>query len=311
MKIILKEITQTFSSNVNTDFNAVDNITLELNQGEFIGIIGPTGAGKTTLIEHFNALLVPTKGQVEFHYDWHDVNKKTQEITVEPTVRIVQKSWRKIKKINQIRKKVGIVFQFAEYQLFEETIEKDIIFGPVNIGIPKEKAKEIAKEIIEVVGLNVDYLQRSPFELSGGQKRRVALAGILAMKPDFLVFDEPTAGLDPAGTKDMMSLFRRINEAGSTVIIVTHNLDEVLEHTSRTIFIEKGKVVRDGKTLEVLSDIELLLAKEMQPPKLISIIKEINHRHQTNLPYVKSMDELALIINDLKKQKGIKLNHES
>ena len=303
MKIILKEITQTFSSNVNTDFNAVDNITLELNQGEFIGIIGPTGAGKTTLIEHFNALLVPTKGQVEFHYDWHDVNKKTQEITVEPTVRIVQKSWRKIKKINQIRKKVGIVFQFAEYQLFEETIEKDIIFGPVNIGIPKEKAKEIAKEIIEVVGLSVDYLQRSPFELSGGQKRRVALAGISAMKPDFLVFDEPTAGLDPAGAKDMMNLFQTINATGTTVIIVTHNLDDVLEYTSRTILLEQGQLVKDAPTLDVLVDLELLKAKQMHPPKLVTIVEAINKKHNTSLPYVKSLPELATMINALKKTK--------
>ena len=305
MKLILKEITQTFSSNVNKNFNAVDNVSLEINQGEFIGIIGPTGAGKTTLIEHFNALLVPTQGQVEFHYDWQSLDNKTQTITVEPTVKIVKKSWKRIKKVNQIRKKIGIVFQFAEYQLFEETIEKDIIFGPINIGIPKEKAKEIAKEIIEVVGLTQDYLQRSPFELSGGQKRRVALAGILAMKPDFLVFDEPTAGLDPAGAKEMLNLFKKINEAGTTVIIVTHNLDDVLEYTSRTIFLEKGKIVKDDETLKVLVDIDLLKEKQMQPPKLVAITKAINDRHNLDLPYVKSMPELATIINEMRaKKKG-------
>ena len=303
MRLVLKDIVQTFSSNVNKNFNAIENVSLEINQGEFIGIIGPTGAGKTTLIEHFNALLIPTQGEVEFHYDWQALDSKTQTITVSPVVKVVKKSWKKIKNVNQIRKKVGIVFQFAEYQLFEETIEKDIIFGPVNIGIPKAKAKEIAKEIIEVVGLNQDYLTRSPFELSGGQKRRVALAGILAMKPDFLVFDEPTAGLDPAGAKDMLNLFKKINESGTTVIIVTHNLDDVLEYTSRTIFIEKGKIVKDGATLEVLSDIELLKQKEMQPPKLVSITNLINLKYQLNIPYVKSMTELAEIINKIKADK--------
>ena len=303
MRLVLKDIVQTFSSNVNKNFNAIENVSLEINQGEFIGIIGPTGAGKTTLIEHFNALLIPTQGEVEFHYDWQALDSKTQTITVSPVVKVVKKSWKRIKNVNQIRKKVGIVFQFAEYQLFEETIEKDIIFGPVNIGIPKAKAKEIAKEIIEVVGLNQDYLTRSPFELSGGQKRRVALAGILAMKPDFLVFDEPTAGLDPAGAKDMLNLFKQINASGTTVIIVTHNLDDVLEYTSRTIFIEKGKIVKDGATLDVLSDIELLKEKEMQPPKLVSITNLINQKYQLNIPYVKSMTELAEIINKMKTDK--------
>lgn len=303
MRLVLKDIVQTFSSNVNKNFNAIENVSLEINQGEFIGIIGPTGAGKTTLIEHFNALLIPTQGEVEFHYDWQALDNKTQTITVSPVVKVVKKSWKRIKNVNQIRKKVGIVFQFAEYQLFEETIEKDIIFGPVNIGIPKAKAKEIAKEIIEVVGLNQDYLTRSPFELSGGQKRRVALAGILAMKPDFLVFDEPTAGLDPAGAKDMLNLFKQINASGTTVIIVTHNLDDVLEYTSRTIFIEKGKIVKDGTTLDVLSDIELLKEKEMQPPKLVSITNLINQKYQLNIPYVKSMTELAEIINKMKADK--------
>lgn len=303
MRLVLKEVTQTFASNVNQNFNAIAGIDLEIHQGEFIGVIGPTGAGKTTLIEHFNALLVPTVGQVEFHYDWQAVDKKTQTITVEPKVKIVKKSWRKIKDINQIRKKVGIVFQFAEYQLFEETIEKDIIFGPMNIGYPKEQAKQIAREIIEVVGLTPDYLQRSPFELSGGQKRRVALAGILAMKPDFLVFDEPTAGLDPAGAKDMMNLFQTINAAGTTVVIVTHNLDDVLEYTSRTILLEQGQLVKDAPTLDVLVDLELLKAKQMHPPKLVTIVEAINKKHNTSLPYVKSLPELATMINALKKTK--------
>lgn len=297
MKIVLKNIYQTFSLNIGKNFDAISNISLEINQGEFIGIIGPTGAGKTTLIEHFNALLVPTKGKIEFDYKWTKINKKTKKEETQNIKKVIKKSWRKIKNINQLRKTIGIVFQFAEYQLFEETIEKDIIFGPMNIGISKEKAKQIAKEIIVKVGLDESYLQRSPFELSGGQKRRVALAGILAMNPDVLVFDEPTAGLDPSGARDMMNLFKKINEQGTTVVIVTHNLDDVLEFTNRTIFIEKGKIAKDDITLNVLSNIFLLKSKKMEPPKLISIVNDINTKYNINLSYVKSINELATNIN--------------
>lgn len=300
MKIILKNVTQTFQSNVGSNFNAISNVSLEINQGEFIGVIGPTGAGKTTLIEHLNALLIPTNGQIEFHYIWEKKKNKLGDVIKENKKKIVKKSWKKIKNVNEIRKNVGIVFQFAEYQLFEETIEKDIIFGPMNIGMSKEEAKLVAKEIIKTVGLDESYLNRSPFELSGGQKRRVALAGILAMKPNVLVFDEPTAGLDPAGAKDMLNLFNEINKTGVTVVIVTHNLDDVLEYTNRTIFLEHGRLVQDDSTLNVLSNTKFLCSKNMQPPKLISIIDEINQRYNFQLPYVKDLNSLATIINKQK-----------
>lgn len=302
MKIVLKNIIQTFQSNIGSNFDAISNVSFEIKQGEFIGIIGPTGAGKTTLIEHLNALLIPTKGEIEYQYEWEIKNKKTGQVVKKHKNKIVKKSWKRIKNVNEIRKNVGIVFQFAEYQLFEETIEKDIIFGPMNIGIPKDEAKKIAKEIISVVGLDESYLQKSPFELSGGQKRRVALAGILAMKPNVLVFDEPTAGLDPAGAQDMMDLFKKINQSGVTVIIVTHNLDDVLEYTNRTIFLEKGKVVLDDSTLNVLSNIDLLYKKQMQPPKLISITHEINKKYNMSIPYVKTIEELASKINNIKSE---------
>lgn len=170
----------------------------------------------------------------------------------------------------------------------------------MNIGMSKEEAKLVAKEIIKTVGLDESYLNRSPFELSGGQKRRVALAGILAMKPNVLVFDEPTAGLDPAGAKDMLNLFNEINKTGVTVVIVTHNLDDVLEYTNRTIFLEHGRLVQDDSTLNVLSNTKFLCSKNMQPPKLISIIDEINQRYNFQLPYVKDLNSLATIINKQK-----------
>ena len=303
MKIVLKNISQTFTSLIGDNFDAISNVSLEINQGEFIGVIGMTGSGKTTLIEHLNALLIPTKGEIEFNYKVEKIDKKTKASVEVETQRIVKKSWKKIKKINEIRKLVGVVFQFAEYQLFEETIEKDIIFGPINMGISKDQAKQNAKEVIESVGLDQSYLQRSPFELSGGQKRRVALAGILAMQPDILVFDEPTAGLDPEGAKDMLRLFRKLNKSGKTIVIVTHNLDDVLEFTDRTILLNAGKVVADGNTLDILSNSKLLLENNMDLPKIIEIIDEINQSHKTNIPYVKTIDELAAIINDWKENR--------
>ena len=188
MKIKLINISHSFDLNINKKIEAVSNVSFQIDQNEFIGIIGPTGSGKTTLIEHLNCLLIPEKGSIEFEYLVQTKNKKTNQIEEQLKTRVIKKSWRKIKKINEIRKLVGIVFQFAEYQLFEETIEKDIIFGPINIGISKEEAKKIAKEVIVKVGLDESFLDRNPFELSGGQKRRVAIAGIIAMKPSILHF---------------------------------------------------------------------------------------------------------------------------
>lgn len=280
MKIILKNITQTFPSNVKKNFDAISNVSFEINQGEFIGIIGPTGAGKTTLIEHLNALLVPTKGEIEFQYQWTTKNKKTSESKVEDKVKVVKKSWKRIKNINHLRKSIGIVFQFAEYQLFEETIEKDIIFGPINIGIPKEEAKEIAKEIIEKVGLTQDYLQKSPFELSGGQKRRVALAGILAMKPDVLVFDEPTAGLDPKGEQEMMQTILNAKKSGQTVVVITHTMDHVLQIADKVMVLKKGEIFLQGKPYEVFTNKQLLKETKMELPKVIEFIDKLASKNR-------------------------------
>ena len=254
MKIKLINISHSFDLNINKKIEAVSNVSFQIDQNEFIGIIGPTGSGKTTLIEHLNCLLIPEKGSIEFEYLVQTKNKKTNQIEEQLKTRVIKKSWRKIKKINEIRKLVGIVFQFAEYQLFEETIEKDIIFGPINIGISKEEAKKIAKEVIVKVGLDESFLDRNPFELSGGQKRRVAIAGIIAMKPSILVFDEPTAGLDPQGAKEMLDLFETLSKDGTTIIIVSHNLDDILEYTKRTIFIKDGKTILGVRTVDNLTE---------------------------------------------------------
>lgn len=283
MKIVIKNISQEFLSGMNTKFKAIDSISTEINQGEFIGVIGHTGSGKTTFIEHLNCLLVPSEGEIIID------NK------------VVKKSWRKIKNIKDIRKKIGIVFQFAEYQLFEETIEKDIIFGPMTMGATKEEAKEIAKEIILEVGLPIEYLSKSPFQLSGGQKRRVALAGIMAMKPDFLVFDEPTAGLDPSGAKDILELFKKMHNNGKTIIIVTHDLDNVLEYTDRTLMLCNGKLVKDGPTIDVLEDTNFLIEKGLEPPKLLAFANELRKKGMP-IGKVKTIDNLADEINNYRKK---------
>ncbi|MGL5733142.1 MAG: energy-coupling factor transporter ATPase [Metamycoplasmataceae bacterium] len=283
MKIVIKNISQEFLSGINNKFKAIDSISAEIEQGEFIGVIGHTGSGKTTFIEHFNALLIPTEG----------------EIVIDG--KVIKKSWRKIKNVKEIRKKIGIVFQFAEYQLFEETIEKDITFGPITMGATKEEAQAMAKKVIEEVGLSVDFLERSPFQLSGGQKRRVALAGIMAMEPDFLVFDEPTAGLDPAGAKDILELFKRMNENGKTVIIVTHDLDNVLKYTNRTMMLYNGKLIKDGPTIDVLEDTEFLVENGLEPPKLLAFANELRGRGMT-IGKVKTIDDLANEINQFMKK---------
>ena len=303
MKIKVLDITHTFQSNIVEKFDAISNVKFNINENEYIGIIGPTGSGKTTLIEHLNGLLIPTKGSVEFDYSITKYNKKTKSEKVINKTKVIKKSWKKIKNINEIRRLVGIVFQFSEYQLFEETVEKDIIFGPINMGISKEEALKIAKESIVKVGSDVSFLNKNPFELSGGQKRRVAIAGILSMKPKILIFDEPTAGLDPEGSYEILKLFDQLSQEGTTIIIVTHDLDHVLEHTKRTIFIRKGKIIKDGPTLDILSDEKLLIENKMSIPKIINLTNRINKKYQMNIPYCTNVDQFTKIINKIRKEK--------
>lgn len=302
MRIKMIEVSQIYNVNINEKFEAISNINLNVSENEFIGIIGPTGSGKTTLIEHLNGLLIPSKGKIEFFYDVEKIDKKTNIKKIEKKYQIIKKSWRKIKKINQIRKRIGLVFQFAEYQLFEETIEKDIIFGPLNMGFSKEESLEIAKDVIKKVGLDESFLKRNPFELSGGQKRRVAIAGILAMKPDVLVLDEPTAGLDPKGCDEILKLFDKLHKEGMTILIVSHNLDDILKYTNRTIFLKDGQIIKDDKTINILSDIEFLIENEMYVPKLISLTNKLNKKYNINIPYTRSINEFINIINKIKEE---------
>ena len=275
MQIKTNNLGHIYDIKTDNEFTALKNVNLQIDQGEFIAVIGHTGSGKTTLIEHLNGLLRPTSGEI--HAD---------EI-------IIKAKKRKIKKIMSIRKRIGVVFQFAEYQLFEETILKDIVFGPINMGATKEEAHKLAEKYIELVGLPLEYLKRSPFSLSGGQKRRVALAGILAMEPDVLIFDQPTAGLDPQGCIDMYEIFQKLNKEGRTIIVVTHDLDQVLKNTKRTIILSEGKIVSDGKTIDVMYDIEKILKNDLEPAQIVNIVTEIESMSKIKIGKIKNIDELV------------------
>lgn len=222
MKIEVKNISYSYN---NSSF-AIKNASTTINENEFLAIVGHTGSGKSTFIQNLNALLIPTSGSV-----------MVDEVEIKDKI--------KIKNIKELRKKIGIVFQFPEYQLFEETVEKDILFGPKNFDFKEEDLVSLASETLKKVGLDDSYLSKSPFELSGGEKRRVAIAGILAFNPDVLIVDEPTAGLDPIASSKMMDLFKKLHDEGKTIILVTHQMDHVLKYCNRVIVFKDGEIKKD------------------------------------------------------------------
>ena len=237
MSIKFNQVYFTYSPNSPFSYTALNDINLEIKNGSFTALVGHTGCGKSTLIQHLNGLLIPNEGEVvvdEF------INSKTN---------------RKMrKKIHDLRKKVGLVFQFSENQLFEESVEKDVAFGPQNFGIKKDEALQLAHESLKLVGLDESFYQKSPFDLSGGEKRRVAIAGVLALKPDILVLDEPTAGLDPKGTKELLELVKSLNERGTTIILVTHDINIVYEYASDVIVMDDGKIVKISSPEELFKE---------------------------------------------------------
>ncbi|HAJ15921.1 MAG TPA: energy-coupling factor transporter ATPase [Erysipelotrichaceae bacterium] len=272
MAITFKEVEYTYSPDTPFAYHALKGINLNIPKGSFTALIGHTGSGKSTLIQHINGLLIPTQGEVCI--DDYIITPNNKQ------------------KLKPLRKKAGLVFQFPEYQLFEETIEKDIIFGPMNFGVDEETAKKIACEMLVKVGLDESYLERSPFELSGGQKRRVAIAGILAMEPDILVLDEPTAGLDPQGTKEMMHLFKDFQQTGKSVIMVTHDMNQVLEYCDHAIVMNHGKIEKNCSVTELFNETEYLESLSIDLPIITSFIHQLNQQG-FNLPVsIRSVDEL-------------------
>ena len=259
MSITFKEVEHIYSENTPFAYHALKGVNLKITDQSFTAIIGQTGSGKSTLIQHINALLLPTSGSI-------NIDEYLITATDKPS------------KLKPLRKKAGLVFQFPEYQLFEETIEKDIIFGPMNFGVSEEEAKKIAHNVLKTVGLDESYLNKSHFDLSGGKKRRVAIAGILAMNPDILILDEPTAGLDPQGTNEMMSLFKRINESGKTIILVTHDMNHVLQYCDEVVVMNHGKVEKHDTVTNVFKDSEYLNSLGIDLPIITNFIIKLNNQ---------------------------------
>ncbi|WP_146622751.1 energy-coupling factor ABC transporter ATP-binding protein [Enterococcus florum] len=248
MDIRFEQVNFVYQPDTPFEQRALYAVDLTIKEGSYTALVGHTGSGKSTLLQHLNALLKPTGGKVL-------IGDRT--ITPETDN----------KNLKPIRKKVGIVFQFPEAQLFEETVAKDIAFGPQNFGVSQEEALGLAKEKLELVGLDDSFLERSPFELSGGQMRRVAIAGVLAMEPEVLVLDEPTAGLDPAGRKEMMEIFWRLHkEKKMTIVLVTHLMDDVANFADYVYVLEKGNVVRHGSPQDVFQDVDWLKEKQLGVP---------------------------------------------
>src|SRR5690625_1278111 len=276
MDITFKHVSYTYQPNTPFAHNALQDISFHIPSGSFVAIIGHTGSGKSTLIQHLNGLLTPTEGKVIVG----DYHLKKEE---------------KLKKMKELRSKVGVVFQYPEHQLFEETVEKDIAFGPENFGVPPRTIKERIAEILPKVGLNSEYLTRSPFELSGGQMRRVAIAGVLATKPSVYVLDEPTAGLDPKGQKEIMNMFYNMHkEEKVTTILVTHNMEDALNYADYLIILNKGKKYMEGLPADIFPKEEDLHKVHLDIPESIQFIKQYNRKFNVNIPLTKkSPKEIA------------------
>lgn len=259
MSIKVENLTHVYMPKSPFEKVALDNINFEIEDGDFVALIGHTGSGKSTLIQHLNGLLKATSGNIIVdNMDLSD--KKT--------------------KLSDIRKKVGLVFQYPEYQLFEETIEKDIEYGPRNLGLEQEEITTRVKRAMEMVGLDYEkYKDLSPFELSGGQKRRVAIAGVIAMEPKVLILDEPTAGLDPHGRDEILAQIKKLHEQYKmTVILVSHSMEDVAKIANRVIVMNKGKIALDGTVAEVFKEIDTLENIGLAVPQVTYLIKALRNK---------------------------------
>lgn len=275
MAITFKSLSYIYDEGMPYAHHALKDINLNIEEGKITAIIGKTGSGKSTLVEHLNALLVPSSGSLE----------------IKDTIILPGK---KNKGLKALRKKVGLVFQFSEYQLFEETILKDVAFGPKNYGASEQEAIAKAKLALKMVGIDESYYETSPFDLSGGQKRRIAIAGILALEPKIIVLDEPTAGLDPKGSQEMIDLFVKLNKkAGITVILVTHDNEIVYNYADNTVLMADGEVKYSGNTLELFNDKEKVKEFNILEPKILSVKNALNEKGFKIPSNVRTIDELA------------------
>ena len=251
----VKNLTHTYSGNTPFVNDAVSNVSFTVEKGEILGIIGHTGSGKSTLVQHLNGLLKPTDGQVLFSGE--DI-------------------WENPKEIRKIRSKVGLVFQYPEYQLFEETVYADIAFGPKNMGLDGDELDSRIKEICRIVGVKPEYMEKSPFDLSGGEKRRVAIAGVMAMRPEVIVFDEPTAGLDPKGRENVIKIIKDYREAtGATVIIISHSMEDMAVLADKLLVMNKGNLCMFDTVEKVFSRGDELRAIGLNVPIVTRVFAEL------------------------------------
>ena len=254
----IKHLTHTYGQGTPFCRSAIEDVSFDVREGEFLGLIGHTGSGKSTLIQHLNGLLRPTSGQVLLH---------GKDIWAEP------------KKIRNVRFKIGLVFQYPEYQLFEETVYQDIAFGPKNMGKTGKELDRAVREAARLVGIRDEQLEKSPFELSGGQKRRVALAGVMAMEPEILVLDEPTAGLDPAGRENLMANIRDYQRnKNRTIILVSHSMDEIAQNVDRIVVLKSAHVLMQGTPAEVFRRAEELISAGLDVPQVTRLAMELRRR---------------------------------
>lgn len=259
MAIVIESLNHIYDIGSPYQTNALDNVSLRIETGSFVGLIGHTGSGKSTLIQHLNGILKPTTGKIYIN-DF--------EITEQGV------------KLNDIRKKVGLVFQYPEYQLFEETVALDIAFGPKNLGWDEATVKEAVQEAMRMVGLDYETLKDvSPFELSGGQKRRVAIAGVLAMHPEVLILDEPTAGLDPKGRDEILEQLKELHQKeNNTVILVSHSMEDIAKYVSEIFVMHDGKVVLEGRPQEVFQNTEILENIGLAAPQVTYVGKKLSEK---------------------------------
>lgn len=291
MEIKFEKVNYISQAGTPLEYHILKDVSFQIYSGDFTAFVGHTGSGKSTVLQHFNGLLLPTTGMAkmgDFYLTADSTNKN----------------------LKPLRQQVGMVFQFPESQLFAETVAEDIAFGPQNFGVSKEEAYTIASEMIEVVGLDQSFLNQSPFDLSGGQMRRVAIAGVLAMKPKVLVLDEPTAGLDPKGQREMMELFFRLHrEKQLTTILVTHQMDDVARYADQVIALERGSVAWSGKPHDLFSQRELLNSLQLDCPASTQFAKDLAQNpkweeEMHNYPLPLTVQELAEIIVAIKAKEG-------
>ena len=285
MGIKIENVFYTYQKKASNSTLALEDVSFAINDNDFVALVGETGSGKSTLAQCLNALLIPDKGQIEV--DDFVVSYKN----------------RKNRKMRDLRKRVGLVFQFPEYQLFEETVEKDVAFGVKNYGVKGDAALEKAHEALAKMGLDESYYKRPPFELSGGERRKVAIAGILAIDPDILIFDEPTVGFDPASAKELMNTIVDLHKQGKTIIIITHDMDLVNEYAQRAFLLEKGKLVFEGTPAELFVHVQDY--DRLDIPKVIKLALALEEKGvDLDINQIHTIDDLVKGFNDWRKKHG-------